>query len=115
MLRSTQVHISLAILIALAALFLTRVHNAGGSKLAVHDASEGHRLADSWCKAVSCYRAAHGGHVGSGAKLDRKPARNDGVFAEGVSEDQPPEHAELVIAPDQADALANYILSLKTN
>jgi hypothetical protein len=46
--------------------------------------------------AMSCYRTAHGGNVQPGAQLrrDRKAARNDGAFAEGFSEDQPPEHAE---------------------
>ena len=75
--RSTSIHISLVALIALAAFLLMRVHNAGGAKLAAHNASQGHRLAEAWCT---------------------------------------PCHAiEPLIAPEQADALAKYILSLKTN
>jgi hypothetical protein len=48
MLRSTRIHISLVILIALATFFLMRVHVAGGAKLAASSVSEGHGLA--WCK-----------------------------------------------------------------
>jgi hypothetical protein len=71
MVRRTRIHISLVILIALAAFLLMRV------QLASHNASRGHRLAEAWCT---------------------------------------PCHAiEPLIAPEQADALAKYILSLKTN
>jgi cytochrome c len=46
--RAPESKVGLVILIALAAFFLVRVHAAGGAKLG--NASEGHRLAEAWCK-----------------------------------------------------------------
>ena len=60
--RNNWIHISLAILVALAALFLIRLHNASGTTDASDSASAGHRLAEAWCTA--CH-AIEGNPVGA--------------------------------------------------
>ena len=50
MLRSSRIHITLVILIAVAAFFFARVHVAGGAELAAASASEGRRLAEALCE-----------------------------------------------------------------
>jgi mono/diheme cytochrome c family protein len=110
--RSTRIHLSLAI--GIAALFLIRMHDAAG---AADSASEGRRLAEAWC------RTCHAIEPHTGTLSDQAPsfaaiANRHGttelslkVFLKTSHQNMP----NLVIAPDQADALADYILSLKTN
>jgi mono/diheme cytochrome c family protein len=115
--RSIVVYISLAILIALAALFLVRVHNADGSKLVAASALEGHRLAETWCKPCHAIEPLMAGTPdqapGFAAIANRRgtTALSLKVFLKTSHQNMP----NLVIAPDQAEALANYILSLKSN
>jgi cytochrome c len=114
---SVRVDISLAILIALAALFLVRVHNADGSKVAATSALEGRRLAEAWCKpchAIEPYMAGMSDQAPSFAAIANRrgtTALSLKVFLKTNHQNMP----NLVIAPDQAEALANYILCLKTN
>ncbi|WP_027551251.1 cytochrome c [Bradyrhizobium sp. Cp5.3] len=113
--RSTRFAISLAILIALAALFLVRVYDANGSKLAAGSASEGYRLAEAWCKpchAIEPHMAGMSDQAPGFAAIANRhgtTALSLKVFLKTSHQNMP----NLVIAPDQADALANYILSLK--
>jgi mono/diheme cytochrome c family protein len=100
--------------ITLAAVLLIGMHAAAA---AADGAAEGHRLAEAWCKA--CHAIEPQGAVLS----DRAPtfaaiANRRGttelslkVFLKTSHQNMP----NLVIAPEQADALAEYILSLKTN
>jgi cytochrome c len=117
MLRSTRIHISLVILVALAAFFLMRVHVAGGAKLAAHSASEGHRLAEAWCKPCHAIEPHMAGLLDQAPSFEAIANRHGTtalslkVFLKTSHQNMP----NLVIAPDQADAIANYILSLKTN
>jgi mono/diheme cytochrome c family protein len=117
MLRSTRIHIGLVIPIALAAFFLMRVHVAGGAKLAVASVSEGHRLAETWCETCHAIEP-HMAGISDQAPSFEAIANRHGttalslkVFLKTSHQNMP----DLVIAPDQADALASYILSLKTN
>ena len=113
--RSARINIGLVILIALAAFFLMRVHTAGGAKLG--NASEGHRLAEAWCKPCHAIEPHMAG------LLDQAPsfeaiANRHGTTALSLKVFLKTNHANmpnLVIAPDQADALASYILSLNTH
>ncbi len=115
MLRSTRLHIALVILIALAIFFLLHAHIAGGAQLA-DTVSDGHRLAEAWCKPCHAIEP----HM---AGFDRAPsfeaiAKRHGTTALSLKVFLKTNHQNmpnLVIAPDQADALASYILSLKTN
>ncbi|UGX99129.1 cytochrome c [Bradyrhizobium barranii subsp. barranii] len=114
MFRSIRVNIGLAILIALMALFLVRVHNADGSKLAAGPL-EGRRLAEAWCKpchAIEPHMAGTSDQApGFSAIANRHgtTALSLKVFLKTSHQNMP----NLVIAPDQADALANYILGLR--
>jgi hypothetical protein len=92
--RSARINIGLVILIALAAFFLMRVHTAGGAKLG--NASEGHRLAEAWCKPCHAIEPHMAGLLDQSAKLrsDRQSAWHNCAFVKGVFEDQPCEHAE---------------------
>ena len=117
MLRSTRIHICLLILIALAAFLLMRVHNAGGAKLAAYDASQGHRLAEAWCVPCHAVEPQMAGTFDPAPSFEAIANRHGTtalslkVFLKTNHQNMP----NLVIAPDQADALANYILSLRTN
>ena len=115
MFRSIRVDISLAILFALAALFLL-LHKADGSKLAADSPLEGRRLAEAWCKpchAIEPHMAGMSDQAPGFAAIANRhgtTALSLKVFLKTSHQNMP----NLVIAPDQADALANYILSLKT-
>lgn len=115
MFRSIRVGMILAILIALAAFFLVRVHNADGYKLAANNALEGRRLAEAWCRpchAIEPHMAGTSDQAPGFAAIANRhgtTALSLKVFLKTSHQNMP----NLVIAPDQADALANYILSLK--
>ena len=115
--RSTSIHISLVVLIALAAFLLMRVDNAGGAKLAAHNASQGHRLAEAWCTPCHAIEPHMAGFFDQAPSFEAIANRHGTtalslkVFLRTSHQNMP----NLVIAPEQADALSNYILSLKTN
>ncbi len=117
MLRSTRIQISLVILIALAAFFLMRVHNAGGAKLAAHNASEGHRLAEALCTPCHAIEPHVAGIWDQPPSFETIANRHGTtglslkVFLKTSHQNMP----NLVIEPEQANALAIYILSLKSN
>jgi mono/diheme cytochrome c family protein len=115
--RVTRINIGLVVLIAVAAFLLIRMHNAGGAKLAAYNASQGHSLAEAWC--VPC----HAIEPQMTGMFDPAPsfaaiANRHGTTALSLKVFLMTNHQNmpnLVIAPDQADALANYILSLRTH
>ena len=110
--RSTRIHIGLDVVIA--ASFLLAVTDAA---VAQDNASEGHRLAEAWCKAchaVEPHTPAISDRAPSFAAIANRRGTTElslKVFLKTNHQNMP----NLVIAPDQADALADYILSLKTN
>jgi len=115
--RTIRSYVGLGILVALSALFLVMiVHSAGGaSRAAVRTASEGHRLAQAWCQ------TCHAVEPGMAGLFDTAPSfeaiANRGgttalslkVFLKTSHQNMP----NLIVAPDQADALVGYILSLR--
>jgi mono/diheme cytochrome c family protein len=111
--RSIRVQIGLTILIALAALFLISVRNAFGARTA----SEGHRLAEALCQpchAIEPHMAALSNQAPSFEAIANRhgtTALSLKVFLKTNHENMP----NLINAPEQANALANYILSLKAN
>ena len=115
MARSTWLHISIAVLCALAVLLFLRVRHASGATLPSDSASAGHRLAEAWCK--DCHAIEAAGARGRGpdfvaiANRTSTTALSLKVFFQTSHRQMP----NLIIAPDQADDLANYILSLKRN
>jgi mono/diheme cytochrome c family protein len=110
--RSARTYISLDALIA--ALFLIAANDAA---VAQNGASEGRRLADAWCTACHAVgpraRTAAGQPPSFAAIANRHgtTALSLKVFLKTSHRNMP----NLIVAPDQADALADYILSLKTN
>jgi cytochrome c len=117
MVRRTRIHISLVILIALAAFFLLRTHVADGANLATAGVSEGHRLAEAWCETCHAIEPHMAGMFDQAPSFDAI-ANRSGTTALSLKVFLKTSHANmpnLVIAPNQADALASYILSLKTN
>jgi cytochrome c len=117
MTRSTWLHISIAILCALAVLLFLRVRHASGAPLPSDSASAGYRLAQAWCKDCHAIEAATAGARGSGldfvaiANRTSTTALSLKVFMKTSHHRMP----NLIISPDQADDLTNYILSLKRN
>jgi mono/diheme cytochrome c family protein len=117
MLRNTRVQISLLILIASAAFIPVHVLFAGGAKLAAASVSEGHRLAEAWCETCHAIEPHMAGMSNQAPSFEAIANRHGTtalslkVFLETSHQNMP----NLVIEPDQADALASYILSLKAN
>jgi cytochrome c len=114
---STWIHVAPIVIIALGALFFIRPHDANAATLSEESAVAGHRLAQAWCK--ECHA------------IEAKPTRQATAapdFADIASQPSTtalslkvflrtnhPSMPNVVIAPDQADDLVNYILSLKRN
>ena len=115
--RHAHLHLGLVILIALAAFFFIRMRAAGGATVAETSISEGHRLASAWCESCHAVRPhvlEMPGEPPSFQAIANQPGMTPlalKVFLRTSHKEMP----NIVIAPDQADALANYILSLKTN
>lgn len=115
--RNNRVHVNLAVLTALAASFVIPAHNADGAELAAHSVAEGHRLADAWCTQCHAIEPHMAGMFNQAPSFESIANRHGTtalslkVFLKTSHQNMP----DLVIAPDQADALANYILSLKTD
>ncbi|MCG2632111.1 cytochrome c [Bradyrhizobium sp. WYCCWR 13023] len=117
--RSVRIYVGLAVLIALSVLFLLGVVHtaAGASGLSPRKVAEGHRLAQAWCQSCHAVEPDMAGFFDLApsfqAVADRKgtTALSLKVFWRTSHHDMP----NLVIAPDQADALSEYILSLRGN
>jgi cytochrome c len=115
--RNARLHIAIVILLALAAFLLIRVRSAAGATPAETSALEGHRLAQAWCEGCHLIEP-HAVGFPSFAPSFEAVANSPGitplalkVFFRTSHKDMP----NLVITPAQADALASYILSLKSN
>ncbi len=105
----------IAVLIALAALVLIRLHTAAGAPAGQDSISNGRRLAEAWC------RECHSLETASPGVLRRAPdfigiANRTSttelslkVFLRSNHQSMP----NLIIAPDQADDLVRFILSLR--
>ena len=115
--RRAWIHVTLAVIIALVALFFIRLHNASGATQISDSAAAGHRLADAWCKECHAIEAATPGSANVAPdflKIANQPSTTAlalKVFLQTSHRSMP----DLIIAPDQADDLVNYILSLKRN
>jgi mono/diheme cytochrome c family protein len=112
--RRIRDYINASAPIALGAALLIGMHHAA---IAADGAAEGHRLAEAWCKACHAIEP-QGAGVSDQAPAFTAIANRRGttelslkVFLKTSHQNMP----NLVIAPGQADALADYILSLKTN
>ena len=117
MTRPAWLQILIAVVGALAVLLLVRLHNANGAPLPSDSISAGHRLAEAWCKDCHAIEPITAGARGRGpdfvaiANRASTTALSLKVFMKTSHHRMP----NLIIAPEQADDLANYILSLKRN
>ncbi len=115
MARSTWLHILIAAAIAAAVLLFVRLHNADGAPLPSDSVSAGRGLAEAWCKDCHAIDAATAGTRRRGpdfvaiANRVSTTALSLKVFMKTSHHRMP----NLIIAPAQADDLANYILSLR--
>ena len=113
--RTNWIHIVLAIALALAALFLIRLHNASGAQSS--SAAAGHRLAEAWCKECHAIEAATIGTANPGPDFIKianqlsTTALSLKVFLQSSHRNMP----NLILKADETDNLINYILSLKRN
>ncbi|QHP70715.1 c-type cytochrome [Bradyrhizobium diazoefficiens] len=115
--RSVRIYIGLGLLILLSLLFLfSVVHTAAGaSRPSSRTAEEGHRLAQAWCQTCHAVEPHMAGFFDLApsfqAIADRKgtTALSLKVFWRTSHQNMP----NLVISPEQAEALSSYILSLR--
>ena len=113
--RTVWIRIVIALLIAFVALLLIRMHNAAGAPLEADSISKGRRLAEAWCKKCHSIEAVSSGTLGRAPDFVRVANRTSTtelslkVFLRSNHRNMP----NLIIAPDQADDLAQFILSQK--
>lgn len=109
--RTAWIRASIALLIALAALVLIRLHSASGQD----SISNGRRLAEVWCRECHSFEAKNSGAVGRApdfAGIANRASTTElslKVFLRTNHRSMP----NLIIAPDQATDLAQFILGLR--
>lgn len=115
--RRAWFSIFLGIVIVLAALLLVRLHTASGVTLAQDSITAGRRLAEAWCKECHALEMSDPGALSRAPDFVRIANRASTtelslkVFLRSNHRNMP----NLIIAPDQADDLAQFILSLRRN
>jgi cytochrome c len=115
MAHSRWMHAGLAIIAAIAALILIRLHYANGAAAPSESVAAGHRLAEAWCKSCHAIGAATAGVANTApdfvavANQPSTTALSLKVFLQSNHPSMP----NLVLTPAQSDDLVKYILSLK--
>ncbi len=114
--RHAWIRILVGLAIALAALLLIRLHVANGAP-PQEDASAGRRLAEAWCSECHALETTGPGPFRRAPDFVEVANRTSTtelslkVFFRTSHRSMP----NIVIAPDQADDLAKFILGLKRN
>jgi len=110
-----RIHIGLALSISLAVLSLPGAHTARGATPESDSAASGHKLADAWCKGCHAIEPRTGGTPAAApdfAAVANQPSTTElalKVFLRSTHPSMP----NLVLTPEQTDAIVSYILSLK--
>jgi mono/diheme cytochrome c family protein len=113
--RRILIHGLAVALLALAALLLIRLNNAQGASPETSNVSEGHRLAEAWCKACHVIDMRTAGTANTApdfVAIANQPSTTElslKVFLGSNHRNMP----NLILRPEQADNLVSYILSLK--
>src|SRR5260370_36858953 len=113
--RPFLLHISIAVIVALAALLFVHLRNASGAAQPSDSVSAGHRLAAAWCsechsiEAVAADAPRGPPAFVAIANQSSTTALSLKVFLQTSHRNMP----NLIIAPNEAVDLVNYILSLK--
>lgn len=110
--RTNWVHLVLAVVLALVALFFIRLHNASGD-----GAAAGHRLADAWCKDCHSIEAATAGATSGPPDFTgiANRASTTALSLKVFLQTSHPSMPNLILKPAETDDLVSYILSLKRN
>jgi cytochrome c len=117
MARNLWIHFGVAIVIAIVALLLIRLHYAGGASDDSHGPAAGHRLAEAWCRSCHNIEAITAGtsspapDFAAVARMPSTTALSLKVFLQSSHPTMP----NVMLTPDQTDDLVSYILSLKRN
>jgi cytochrome c len=109
------IHIGLALSISVAALSLVRPHTARGAALESESAASGHKLAEAWCKACHAIEPRTGGTPAAApdfATVANQPSTTE-LALKVFLRSSHPSMPNLVLTPEQTDAIVTYILSLK--
>ena len=115
MARRILIHGLAVALLALAAALLIRLNNAQGASPETSNVSEGHRLAEAWCKACHVIDMRTAGTANTApdfVAIANQPSTTElslNVFFGSNHRNMP----NLILRPEQADNLVSYILSLK--
>ena len=114
--RNTWIHVGAAILLALGAILLIRLHNASGVTPAAESVQAGRKLAEAWCS--SCHAIDAGG-----ARAQATTAPDFAAVANMPSvtelslkvflQSSHPTMPNVILTAEQRGDLVNYILSLK--
>jgi cytochrome c len=110
-----RIRILVVLVLALLALLAIRLHNANGAAAEQDSITAGRRLAEAWCAKCHVLDAASVGTSSRAPDFVRIANRTSTtelslkVFLRSNHRSMP----NLIIAPDQADNLAQFILSLK--
>ncbi|MBR0961764.1 c-type cytochrome [Bradyrhizobium japonicum] len=115
--HSVRISIGIAILIVLSVLFLLGVVHtaAGASRPGSRTIAEGHRLAQAWCQSCHAIEPHMAGFFDEAPSFQAIADRHGTtalslkVFWRTSHQSMP----NLVISPEQAEALSAYILSLR--
>jgi cytochrome c len=115
--RNSWLHIGGAIIIALIAMLLIRLHNAHGATPAADSVATGRKLAEAWCK--TCHTIDASGARTQNTAPDFAAVANMQattelglkVFLQSNHRNMP----NLMLTPEQRGDIVNYILSLKRN
>jgi cytochrome c len=116
--RSTWIYLAPAVIITVGALFFIRPHDARADALSEDSVVAGHRLAEAWCKECHAIEAIPTRPATSTAPDFADIAGHPSTTALSLKvflRTSHPSMPNIVIAPDQADELVDYILSLKRN
>jgi cytochrome c len=112
--RTAWIRIVVALLLAAAALLLIRLHVAGGAP-GQDSVSAGRRLAEAWCSECHAFEMSDAGRIRRAPDFVRIANRASTtelslkVFLRSNHRSMP----NLIIAPGEADDLAQFILSLR--
>jgi len=115
--RKNSIHVALAMLLGMAALFAVRLHQASGAAPDVDSITAGHRLAEAWCK--TCHAIETVGSVAPRPGPDFVEVANMPSTTELALKvflrTSHPSMPNIVLTPEQTENLVTYILSLKRN
>jgi mono/diheme cytochrome c family protein len=117
MLHKNSIHIALAMLLGMGALFSVRMHEASGAAPGADSIGAGHRLAEAWCKTCHAIGSDASGapHPGPDfVKVANMPSTTE-LALKVFLRTSHPSMPNIVLTPEQTDNLVTYILSLKRN